>query len=130
MLYSDMDLMAKANAINEFVNKFSGADLALINFDSVKETLDAIEESGDWVFDQDGNLYLTEELYSLEDLRARAKDMYLTKEERTGRIDALNNAIKQARLLATAPCEDLADLDWNMNYQCIVFDEFGEPIFA
>lgn len=130
MLYSDMDLMAKANAINEFVKKFGGADIALINFDSVKETLDEIEYSGDWVFDQDGNLYRTEELYSLEDLRARAKDMYLTKEERTGRIDALNNAIEQAKLLADAPCKDLADLDWNMNFQCIVFDEFGDAIYV
>lgn len=130
MLYSEMNLMAKANAIHEFVNKFGGADIALINFDSVKETLDEVEYSGDWVFDRDGNLYLTEELYTLEDLRARAKEMYLTKEERIRRIDALNNAIEQAKHLTDAPYDDLTDLDWNMNYQCIVFDEFGDAVYV
>lgn len=130
MLYSEMDLMAKANAINEFVNKFGGADLALINFDSVKETLDTVEYSGDWVFDQDGNLYLTEELYTLEDLRARAKEMYLTKEERTYRIDAFNEAIRQAKDNINIPYDDIADLSWNCDSEGAVFTECGDLIFV
>lgn len=125
MLYSEMDRQTKFVAMSQFISKFDGAEIALVECESIEELMDSLIDSGDWMFTNDGLLFNTWDVYSLEDMHERIVTGEETREAFKAYENALMSAIEWA--MDKRRCfNNIESLSCILDYECLAFDAKGQ----